>query len=64
MAMNKRRDPGERTALAGKDGKKRTTAARHLWSEIRLGRVCSVCLVAQLRGEFDDSVEFHPRHAS
>lgn len=32
----------------------RIERTRHRWLAIRVGRVCSVCKVAQATGEFDD----------
>lgn len=42
----------------------RVRPARHEWQKIRLGRVCGVCMVAQVSGEFDDAVPCQPRHAA
>ncbi len=38
--------------------------SQHEWQKIRLGRVCGICMVAQVSGEFDDRVPCQLRQAS
>jgi hypothetical protein len=33
----------------------------HEWRPIAAGRVCGACLIAQMKGEFDDNVACNPR---
>jgi len=35
----------------------------HEWQPIAAGRVCDVCLVAQMKGEFDDNVACNPHES-
>ena len=35
----------------------------HEWQPIAAGRVCDVCLTAQVKGEFDDNVACNPHEA-
>ncbi len=35
----------------------------HEWQPIATGRVCDVCLTAQMKGEFDDNVACNPHES-
>ena len=41
----------------------RVEGRHHEWQPIAAGRVCDVCLIAQMKGEFDDGVACNPHES-